>query len=62
MLKQAFSSPDRIFRLFMGTAVLTWGVISGSWWALLGLVPLVTAFTGCPVCKLGIGTCEVPKK
>lgn len=62
MLKQAFSSPDRIFRLLMGGVILASGIINGSLWGLLGVVMLVTAFTGCPLCKLGIGTCDVPQK
>jgi hypothetical protein len=63
MVKQTFRSPDRIIRLIIGVSVIIGGVVTGSWWGVLGLVPLITAFVGCPVCSvLGSGTCKVTPK
>jgi hypothetical protein len=40
---------DRIFRGFVGIAVLGAGLYFQSWWGLLGLIPLATALVAwCP--------------
>lgn len=40
---------DRGIRGFLGIAILVVGLIYGSWWGLIGLIPLGTAFVGwCP--------------
>lgn len=63
MIRTAFRTPDRIFRLILGIVVVAVGIITMSWWGILGLIPLFTAFYGCPVCSvLGIGTCKVTPK
>lgn len=37
---------DRVIRVLLGLAVLGWGWSAGSWWGLVGLLPLVTGLTG----------------
>ncbi|MDR2852792.1 MAG: DUF2892 domain-containing protein [Burkholderiaceae bacterium] len=54
-------SIDRIIRIVVGLAILSlYFVGPQSRWALLGLVPLLTAFIGwCPpYSMLGINTCK----
>lgn len=54
---------DRSLRVVVGLAILAlWFVAEGParWWALIGLVPLVTGLAGwCPAYRvLGIRTCR----
>ena len=54
---------DRSLRVIVGLAILAlWFVAEGParWWALIGLVPLVTGLVGwCPAYQvLGIRTCR----
>lgn len=56
-------SVDRVVRSVLGLAILSlWFVLEGPsrWWALVGLVPLVTALIGwCPAYgALGLSTCR----
>jgi hypothetical protein len=37
---------DKWIRIVAGLLILTAGVYFKSWWALVGLIPLLTAFTG----------------
>ena len=55
---------DRIIRLLAGVGIIAWGVMNGSWWGALGLVPLLTATIGwCPLyLPLGLSTCGVKSK
>lgn len=59
-MKQNIGKSDRIFRMILSIAIAFAGYYYKSWWGLLALVPLVTAFTGnCPLYSLlGINTCE----
>jgi hypothetical protein len=44
---------DRIIRLIIGTALTTWAIAGGPWWAYFGLVLQVTAgWRFCPVYAL----------
>lgn len=44
---------DRTIRLFVGLAVILIGILLGSWWGLIGLVPLATAAIGwCPAYRM----------
>jgi hypothetical protein len=49
---------DRGIRGFLGIAILALGLIYGSWWGLIGLIPLGTALVGwCPAyVPFGINT------
>ncbi|MGQ9642229.1 MAG: YgaP family membrane protein [Ignavibacterium sp.] len=51
-------SADKVIRIVLGLAILVFGYLNESWWGLVGLVPLVTAFSGvCPAYSLlGIST------
>ena len=42
-------SADRWIRGIGGAAIVVWGLVVGSPWGWLGLIPLITAFVGtCP--------------
>ena len=51
---------DRVVRVILGCAVLGAGYYFKSWWGLVGLVPLLTAFAGfCPAyLPFGLSTCR----
>ncbi|WP_337864642.1 DUF2892 domain-containing protein [Ignavibacterium sp.] len=49
---------DKVVRIVLGLAILVFGYLNESWWGLVGLVPIVTAFLGyCPAYSLlGVST------
>lgn len=51
---------DRGVRAFVGVVILGVGFATESWWGLIGLIPLLTAFVGtCPAyLPFGISTCK----
>lgn len=51
-------SVDKVIRIVLGLAILVIGYLNESWWGLVGLVPIVTAFLGfCPAYSLlGVST------
>ena len=57
-MKNNIGKGDRTFRVIVGIAALVAGVYFHSWWGLLGLIPLGTAFVRwCPLyLPLGINT------
>ena len=61
LLEVNMGTLDRVMRLAEGLAVIILGLSNGSWWGLLGLVPLATAATSsCPMYSLlGVRTCPV---
>ena len=56
--------PDRLLRVALGLVILALGLAYGSWWGLVGLVPLVTGAVGfCPVYAMfGMNTCAVGRR
>lgn len=54
---------DRIVRALLGCAILGAGYYFKSWWGLIGLAPLLTAFVGfCPAyLPFGLNTCSLKK-
>jgi hypothetical protein len=52
---------DRALRIILGTALIIWGVIAGSFWGVLGLIFLITGIIKwCPLyLPFGIKTCKV---
>ncbi len=59
-MKQNVGGIDRILRLVVGLALIAWGVVAGSWWGAIGVVPLFTAAIGwCPAyLPFGISSCK----
>lgn len=49
---------DKVIRIVLGLAIIVIGYLNESWWGLVGLVPIVTAFLGyCPAYSLiGVST------
>lgn len=54
---------EKIIRISVGAVLVIAGVMYGSWWGAIGLIPLVTGLIGwCPAYKaLGLNTCGVNK-
>lgn len=54
---------DRIIRIVLGLLIVALGLLFGSWWGLVGLIPLLTATVRwCPAYRLlGLSTCETPR-
>jgi len=51
---------DRILRVVAGVAIIVLGIVYGSWWGVIGVLPLLTALIRwCPpYAILGISTCR----
>jgi hypothetical protein len=51
---------DRIIRITVGLALITYAAVTGSTWAYLGILPLATGLIGwCPAyCPLKMSTCK----
>jgi hypothetical protein len=62
-MKQNVGSKDASIRTVLAIAIAAGGVYFKSWWGLLAIVPLATAwFSFCPIYTLlGINTCKVKK-
>ena len=60
-MKTNIGSLDRVIRIVIGIGILAAGYHFKSWWALAGLVPLLTAFVRfCPAyVPFGLSTCGV---
>ena len=60
-MKTNVGSIDRIIRVVLGLAIIGAGIATGSWWGLLGVVPLATAAVRwCPAyVPFGISSCRV---
>jgi len=61
-MKANIGSIDKTIRVIVGMIIIAIGVITESWWGLLGVLPILTAFTGfCGLyALLGVSTCKVP--
>ena len=57
-MKKNVGSADKGIRIILGIAIIAFGIYNQSWWGLVGIVPLFTAFIGwCPTYSLiGIST------
>jgi len=60
-MKTNIGSIDRVIRIIVGIGILGAGYYYKSWWGLVGIVPLLTAFVGfCPAyLPFGLSTCGV---
>ncbi|OFY16574.1 MAG: hypothetical protein A2X11_12650 [Bacteroidetes bacterium GWE2_42_24] len=57
-MKKNVGNTDRIIRIAIGLAIGAAGIWFESYWGLLGLIPIITAFIRfCPLyCPLGLDT------
>ncbi len=57
-MKKNVGSVDKVIRIILGVLIIALGIYNQSWWGLVGIVPLFTAFISwCPVYSLiGIST------
>jgi len=62
-MKKNVGKTDRIIRIILGVVIGSLGIIFGSWWGLIGLIPLLTGILG--TCSLyipfGIDTRKLKK-
>ncbi|SJM72328.1 YgaP family membrane protein [Psychrobacter piechaudii] len=60
-MQKNVGNTDRMIRIIAGVIILPLGAYYGSWWGLVGLVPLFTGLTqSCVLYKLlGINTCKL---
>ena len=63
-MRKNIGNSDRIFRLAAGLAIIIIGLVAKSWWGLIGIPFIVTAFLGhCPAyIPFGINTCKFDTK
>lgn len=62
-MQRNVGSTDRVIRIVIGLVIVALGLIYGSWWGLLGLVPLATAMVGwCPAYRMMKATTRKPKR
>jgi hypothetical protein len=59
-MKSNVGKTDRTIRMIVALAIAAAGLYFQSWWGLVALLPMVTAYTGfCPLYSLlGINTCN----
>jgi hypothetical protein len=59
-MKKNVGGTDKVVRIVLGLVVIAIGINFQSWWGVLGIVPLFTAFIGwCPAyLPFGISTCK----
>ncbi len=62
-MKKNVGSVDKVIRIVAAIAIGGIGIAYQSWWGLLAIVPIATAFLGtCPLYSVfGIGTCPAKK-
>ena len=59
-MKQNMGTVDRAVRVVVGVGILAYGAFVGSYWGLIGIVPVLTGAVGfCPAyLPLGLSTCR----
>lgn len=59
-MKSNVGKSDKNIRIVLGIIIVAAGVYFKSWWGIVAIVPLITAFTGvCPLYKLlGVNSCK----
>lgn len=59
-MKHNIGTVDRVLRIIAGLVIIGLGIHNKSWWGLVGLGPLLTAFVRfCPAyLPLGLSTCR----
>jgi hypothetical protein len=63
-MKKNVGSADKTVRIVLGLAIIIVGVAMRSWWGIIGVLPLVTAFISwCPAyLPFGFSTCKTTVK
>jgi len=63
-MKKNVGSVDQVIRIILGVVIIALGIYNQSWWGLVGIVPLFTAFVSwCPVYSLmGVSTTDTKVK
>ena len=53
-------TPDKIFRLIAGVVIAILGIMYQSWWGLIAIIPIATAFMNfCPLYSIiKVSTCK----
>ena len=59
-MKINVGNTERLLRIIAGVVIIALGLYYGSWWGVIGLVPLLTGlFRFCPLyTMLGMNTCK----
>jgi hypothetical protein len=59
-VRRNIGTTDKIIRVLAGLAMLVMGIALNSWWGVIGVLPVLTAFVGiCPAYwPFGISTCR----
>jgi len=59
-MKKNMGGADRGFRFVLGAAIVGAGLYFGSWWGVVGVIPLATSLLGtCPAyLPFGFNTCR----
>ncbi|MBH0097185.1 DUF2892 domain-containing protein [Psychrobacter sp. NZS113] len=59
-MKMNIGSTERLLRIIAGVVIIGLGMYYGSWWGVIGLVPLLTGLSRfCPLYSmLGMNTCK----
>jgi sulfite exporter TauE/SafE len=59
-MKTNIGSTERLLRIIAGVVIIGLGLYYGSWWGVIGLVPLLTGLSRfCPLYSmLGMNTCK----
>ena len=62
-MKRNVGTADRIVRIVIGLAIIGAGIVYGSWWGAIGIVPLATGLVGyCGLYSVfGMSTCPVER-
>lgn len=63
-MQRNIGTADKIARVLIGLAILVLGIAFKSWWGVIGVLPVLTAFVGiCPAyLPFGISTCRTRAK
>lgn len=61
MMRCNVGKTEQKIRIGLGVVILALGLYLGSWWGLIGIIPIITgAIRWCPASALlGVSTCEV---
>lgn len=59
-MKKNMGTADRIIRIILGIIIGIVGIYFQSWWGLVAVIPIATAFIGwCPLyAPFGLSTCK----